>query len=157
MIKKATDHIKAAIVGILFGFFLVGQWILINNYFHFGPPAFEGVVLVPDHTIGQDPYVSYTRIIREDMRGEWTVEVQWHEPSNGWIEMCQGGSSANYTIDEKRNIEMLLSTYAGIDVADCIKMSGEYRLISSWKMIEANGYAVQGFWHVSETFRVSDT
>ena len=157
MIKKATDHMKAAIVGVFLGLFLVGQWVLISNYFHFGPPAFEGAVLVPDHTIGQNPYIDYTRIVRENMRGEWTVEIQWHEPGNGWIEMCQGGSSANYTVDEKREIEMLLSVYAGIDVTDCINMSGEYRLISSWKMIKVNGSTVQGFWHVSESFIVSDS
>lgn len=154
--RRVIDQGQAALVGVLLGFFVLCQAILISDYFELGPPAFEGSVSVPDHLLGQDPYVIYDRIVRDDLRGEWTVEVQWKEPGNGWVEMCQGGSTATYSLDERRTIEMPLSTYAGIVVASCIDRPGTYRLTTAWKMNEATGSKLKGFWHVSNEFQVTD-
>ena len=116
---------------------------------------FEAHVEVPDHRIGQDPMVEYERVIRRNMNGQWTVEVQRHVDGE-WVEVCQGDGIAAYGVDEKQTLQMSLSRYAGVDVAECLDRPGSYRVVTAWWMLDGEGSAPNGFWDESNVFEVME-
>lgn len=115
-------------------------------------PWFEATVTVPDHRVGDDPKVVYTRTIRNDMTGSWTVEIQ--VSSNlGWARVCDGRGNNAYTIDETKMLPLTLSQFAGVT---CALAPGRYRLSTTWEMAERDqGGAVRRFYAISNEFVVS--
>ena len=146
------------LMGALLGATLLGIGATIGSFViapAFEPPWFEAHVEVPGHTLGEDPFVEYTRTIRRNMQGQWSVEVLRNDGEAGWTEVCQGSGIAPYALSEAGRIDMHLSVYAGIDPAECLSEPGLYRLITSWKMLSPDSNEPRLFWDESNVFEVS--
>jgi hypothetical protein len=154
--KWALDdgNLMLALIGsVMFGGGAVlGATVLANLT---SPDWFDAHIEVPIHRVGEDPIISYQRTITQNMQGRWTVEVLQNRDGQ-WVEVCQGDGLAPYAITEAGEVTMRLSTYAGVDMAECITEPGLYRLITAWSMTRAEGNTPRIFWDESNVFEVTD-
>ena len=116
-------------------------------------------VFVPDFATGTNPTILYDRIIREEFRGFFVVEVQRQLPNGLWFADCSGSGIADYSPDDA------LPEGAGVTLppqnnvtwdwfinrqgAPCRPEAGTYRLRISYELSRPN-------WPVKTTLTFSN-
>ena len=142
-----TAGIFVATIGFLAGSRLVEKTIPEK-------PWFEAHVSVPDFRVGENPQVTYSRVIRRNLAVLWSVEMQ-RRKGGSWEKICGGSGFAGYETDESKEWKMSLSRYMGDDITKCDIKPGEYRLVTLREAsLQQDVSVVKRFRHVSEIFRV---
>lgn len=108
-------------------------------------------VFVPDHVEGSNPLIVYDRIIHEEFRGFWVVEVQRREVDGTTYMVCSGSGVNDYepedTIPDSR---VAWDWFIG---RACIVPPGGYRLRVSYDLTRI-GWPVKQVVAISNNFRV---
>lgn len=90
-------------------------------------------VYVPDHEIGSNPPVVYDRVILEDFRGFFLVEVQKKLDNGLWWSACSGSGVSDYMVGESMPANNTV-TWEWFVSRPCPVPAGIYRLRTSWEM-----------------------
>lgn len=110
-------------------------------------------VFVPDHTVGSDPPLHFSRTIRENFTGLWIAEVQTRSAEGFFANVCSGSGIDDYdTTDRLPEEGVSWSWYFG---RPCVVPPGEYRVLTVWEM-RRPGYPMKRLRHVSNVFEVSN-
>lgn len=113
-------------------------------------------VFVPDFTEGENPMILYDRIIREEFRGFFVVEVQRQLENGLWFADCSGSGVNDYTpedalpqaADTPGNY-VTLDWFINRAGSPCRPEPGEYRLRTSYELSRPN-------WPVKTTLNISN-
>jgi hypothetical protein len=93
-------------------------------------------IYVPDHVQGTNPPVTYDRVIHEDFRGFWVVEVQRREADGATHAACSGSGVSDYeTTDTIPNHRVSWTWFVG---RNCEVRPGQYRLRLSLDLTRPN-------------------
>lgn len=117
------------------------DWLQINNVF------------VEDTTLGNDPVMDYSRIIKMPFKGNWVAEIQFQHQDGTWEAECTATGTANYSIDKLPPDPLTLTwwTYP----KDCTpKKAGTYRISTTWS-IELPSGLTKHIFALSNLFKVS--
>lgn len=108
-------------------------------------------IFVPDHVEGSNPLLIYDRVIREEFRGFWVVEVQRREADGLTHMVCSGSGVNDYepedTIPDSR---VAWDWFIG---RPCIIPPGPYRLRVSYDLTRI-GWPVKTVVAISNNFYV---
>lgn len=108
-------------------------------------------VFIPDHDAGTDPRIVYDRIVHENVRGFWIVEIQRREYGELSFTECTGFGINDYEVlDLIPDRQVSLSWFVG---KDCALGPGAYRARVSYSF-QKNGWPVKDLVALSNTFVV---
>lgn len=122
------------------GLLPASTWFVVNE------------IYVPDHGSGSNPLMIYDRVIRENFRGFWVVEVQSVNPNGLFQNVCSGFGTNDYDtseiiVDDKVRWVWFVGR-------ECAVPAGDYRLRVSYTL-KKPGWPEKEVWAVSNVFTVS--
>jgi hypothetical protein len=89
---------------------------------------------IPDHEIGTNPVVDFTRTIKQRLAGQWSVETQKLIGAR-WRTVCRDGDLSFYSPDEDLPNPVRLNWFRG----RCNEVVGEQRLQVVWMFVDQTG------------------
>jgi hypothetical protein len=90
-------------------------------------------IYVPDHVVGSNPPVIYDRVILENFRGFFVVEVQKKLDNGLWWSACSGSGVSDYHISDALPANNTVD-WEWFVSRPCVVPAGIYRLRVSWEM-----------------------
>lgn len=118
-------------------------------------------VYVPDFTEGENPTLLYDRIIREEFRGFYVVEVQRQLEDGLWFAPCSGSGVRDYSPDDALPQSadapgnyVTWDWFINRAGEPCRPEAGVYRLRTSYELSRPN-WPIKTTLNISNTFMVS--
>lgn len=106
-------------------------------------------VFIPTHVVGDDPYISYNRVVMQPVVGSWVVDIRAVGEKKAAV--CTGFGTSKYEPDEPLpDGGIKLSWYIG---KKCDLPPGEYVAETEWEL-RPPGYPIKIAKNVSSVFRV---
>ena len=134
IVRNATERAGSARVqGFCFALLLFSAlglswsvWTMVST----DPDAYMQVrVSIPDHAAGDDPLITYDRIIHKPFRAAWLVEMHRFDGDVSRF-VCSGAGENEYDPLEKIGEVHLYAWYMG---AECDVPPGRYVLKTVWR------------------------
>lgn len=112
-------------------------------------------LFVPDHEQGENPLLAYDRVVKEEFRGFWVVEVKSrdaYETDGRFFTACSGNGASDYGPDAV--IDPSKVTWSWFIGRSCEVPPGVYRLEVTWDMKVPEFDLVKRYTALSNPFRV---
>lgn len=108
-------------------------------------------IFVPDHVEGSNPLMVYDRIVHEEFRGFWVVEVQRREPDGTTHMVCSGSGVNDY--EPNKSIPQNQVSWSWFIGRSCAVPPGKYRLRVSYDLTRL-GWPLKHVVAISNNFDV---
>ena len=148
--KRRLDDLLTPPPAKTIGFYRAGFWVLLignifwpfyalsEKFFAETPDDFMVVtnLFVPNHKAGTDPGVLYSRMIKQNFRAQWLVELR-DAKTDLRVDHCKTGNGIDSYEPGIFTSPMKLRFYAGWRVPDdCPIPNGCFYLLTSWHILD---------------------
>lgn len=132
--KDIFHYLTGIVVGLIIGF---GSYMGLQELSRHHPDDFMIVdsVYVPDHGVGEDPFIDVIRTILIDHQSDWFVEFQKFSDKKFRFVCVTNKHRSDYATDEELPEEITLHdwwTYNECKEKMTKAGSGDYRIITTW-------------------------